>query len=790
MSGLTFPTAKEEPVPAQASTTMDPRQLVAPGAQVNNTDFAFTQPWPVTTMPVTTMPNLLTNTTDYSTMPSYYNYAENRSPYLPPATGVNAQYPASFGNFNAIPQSQVPLIQPVMGSNGVRKIPRKRERKDGVLYLEPTDVYREPRDPPKSWGPKVSGDNQLDSQDDHLFSYTSDGELGAGWPAAQCKKRYPRLEHSTRCRFEDCDDAPLRSIVQGQPWVIFDERQNLDGSVVDPFHNAGYVHLNCLEKHFDILELWKPCDIRLDNRHFIRESYPYFALARDDFLVGIEKAFLEWYEAERAKYWAAKEKGVRRSREREFRLDQVFVDYKLANEPIGRTKQRESRAGIDIGTHRGDRERKYYLKELRDHDLLDENRKPVPNADARLEQMKAEKVKNRRKKKLTKRREESENEAAGQNATADTNVTTHSGTEGVVVDLTEDHNVATPPQQAEPVESNASTSHEVHTQQEPVTYTAPVNHTSYYQQDPVGYSGNVNPLVSSQPAPVDYTGHVSHAPFSQQGPIGHNGIAGHAIYSQHQQGPSEDLHTNPARGYNPAAPAPAYSVYGVGAALYQPQPINYQSQQPFIDFVLNELVPDDFHDQQARNVAAAAPPSRKRGRDEPVDDTAAVEESTAKRQRQEPPAPKVTDFGYEDVRIPDRADNESLNRWQAGYHTSESILQPVADSQTGAFEVSASIDGGEADSPDFTAHEWIREELSKADMLSLEMDNDFSQFDGWVGNAFNGTSGDDLSGDAYVNTGGGEYEPQPAAPSPTERFIPPSRSSSGSAGLSESRWAA
>jgi hypothetical protein len=92
--------------------------------------------------------------------------------------------------------------------------------------------------------------------------------LWIGWTPTQVSHRYPSYM-SNKCRFADCA-VETRTIKSGQLRVAFDERMNVAGKY-DPFHCAGYVHLFCLEKHFDMLKLMNDLDVRVDRRVFAKE---------------------------------------------------------------------------------------------------------------------------------------------------------------------------------------------------------------------------------------------------------------------------------------------------------------------------------------------------------------------------------------------------------------------------------------------------------------------------------------------------------------------------------------
>ncbi len=165
----------------------------------------------------------------------------------------------------------------------------KNSRAAKIADYKPEDHYTALACTPPSW------------QD---FSYTSFGELQAGntYSAAQLNRylfehplhhtpsgfdskrsglqfqiqknpadsarRYPTYT-SSRCRFEDCY-GKNNCINQGQYRVAFDEQTFRDANT-DPQHNAGYVHLYCLEKLLDFPLICANLNIRVEKRSLPRE---------------------------------------------------------------------------------------------------------------------------------------------------------------------------------------------------------------------------------------------------------------------------------------------------------------------------------------------------------------------------------------------------------------------------------------------------------------------------------------------------------------------------------------
>lgn len=73
---------------------------------------------------------------------------------------------------------------------------------------------------------------------------------------AQYNHRYIRAGLSFKCRFADCPDR-RGTILKGQARVCISEFDDQNGDWLNPFHNAGYVHLFCLEQQVNFIEL---CD--------------------------------------------------------------------------------------------------------------------------------------------------------------------------------------------------------------------------------------------------------------------------------------------------------------------------------------------------------------------------------------------------------------------------------------------------------------------------------------------------------------------------------------------------
>ncbi|RYP89978.1 hypothetical protein DL770_003881 [Monosporascus sp. CRB-9-2] len=169
------------------------------------------------------------------------------------------------------------------------------------------------------------------------------------WPPAQCTYRFP---HPPDCLFENC---PIRRIRVGVPIVVLDEHKNDEGLEIDPFHNAGYVHLYCLERNFDLVKLLQDLDLRLDERRFKHEEANFFSLTKD---VGAEliQAYRKWWAREYPRYVAARAEGKSRARKpyEDVSLGAALLKCKYYCESNARERNRVIRDGNDWTRHWGD----------------------------------------------------------------------------------------------------------------------------------------------------------------------------------------------------------------------------------------------------------------------------------------------------------------------------------------------------------------------------------------------------------------------------------------------------
>ena len=188
---------------------------------------------------------------------------------------------------------------------------------------------------------------------------------------ADSGRRYPD-KLSDKCRFSNCPD-PRRTIRKGDFRIAFDE-QPRGGRETDPFHNAGYVHLYCMEKFLDFPLLCKSYNALPDTREF-REGKNKMAITRDhQSMAGKVKEFMEISQP-----WSKFRKGQRPEEYYCYTLCSALTDEHLSMQPGRVQSTRDERGGNSIDVHKNNLD-----KWLSNSKIQKENRKrrllPGPNA--------------------------------------------------------------------------------------------------------------------------------------------------------------------------------------------------------------------------------------------------------------------------------------------------------------------------------------------------------------------------------------------------------------------------
>ena len=246
------------------------------------------------------------------------------------------------------------------------------KRPDNIRNFNAEEFYCPLRSRPASWG-----SINLETGD-QLFQYTENGELNPlhsftvqqmiefihGHPLhnhlsdhrnsdlklwvqtvpADSGRRYPH-KLSDKCRFADCPDS-RRTIRKGDFRIAFDERPH-SGRKTDPFHNAGYVHLYCIEKFLDFPLICEDYNVLPDTRNF-REGKNKMAITRDhQSMAGIVREFMEL-----SKPWKQFGNGRRPEQYYQFTLCSALTDEHLLRQPKRVQETRDKRNGNSIDVHK------------------------------------------------------------------------------------------------------------------------------------------------------------------------------------------------------------------------------------------------------------------------------------------------------------------------------------------------------------------------------------------------------------------------------------------------------
>jgi hypothetical protein len=309
-----------------------------------------------------------------------------------------------------------PPPPPVGRGKNAKKISNNRKLKDDPTN-QAEQFYKKP-DPIDPWGP------QLTEKSKPIFEYFKGSpEL---WPSrtytrdqlllffigtwrfprrvgkltiwiqntpAQSNERYTAGANSGKCRWVGCP-ARTKTILKGFLRVAFDENSKLTTKgIVDPFQNAGYMHLYCFEEIFDLgfLVHWSDIvwgfQVRPDVRVLPRENSNRMSLTRDH--PELLEVYNSW-KAEQAMRVFPKAVNmadtqpegnslealntVRRRSKKDY-LWRRLTDAHLALEVSGRAATRDRRGGANIGEHRGDLRKflalKGEMKRLQDEEDVD-----------------------------------------------------------------------------------------------------------------------------------------------------------------------------------------------------------------------------------------------------------------------------------------------------------------------------------------------------------------------------------------------------------------------------------
>ncbi|KAJ0383230.1 hypothetical protein COL922a_010906 [Colletotrichum nupharicola] len=264
---------------------------------------------------------------------------------------------------------------PVVNGKVIKRIPRPAKAKD----IDASDWYAVPPATPDWGGPspatkplfqyRPTGEWKPEcrfSRDELLHYMTERKRLSLPltiWIQNHphgCTSRVPD-PRTLKCRWNGCP-VPTGTILKGFWRVCFDERPESSGKEYNPFFNAGYMHLYCMDRCFDLFEISEAFDMRPDARHFEKEEKNPMAMNRDGDEMVME--YENWREAQKQGYeeWRAlcetkKVLGLpteNRAVEKQQKLWYTLTTKHLALETGVRQQMRDSRGGISIDQHRGD----------------------------------------------------------------------------------------------------------------------------------------------------------------------------------------------------------------------------------------------------------------------------------------------------------------------------------------------------------------------------------------------------------------------------------------------------
>ncbi|KZL64152.1 hypothetical protein CI238_00624 [Colletotrichum incanum] len=267
------------------------------------------------------------------------------------------------------------LATPVVDGKVLKRIPRPAKAKD----VDASDWYDALPETPAAWGGR--------DPKSPMFQYNKEGELLPNLRFSReqilyylkgrkdqglsltlwiqnvphgCKTRVGD-DRLRACRWSGCP-AYKGTILKGFWRVCFDERPATSGKQHDPYHNAGYMHLWCLDRCFDLFEIAHAFDLKPDTRYFEKEERNPMAMTRDHDELVME--FEKWRTSQKEAYeeWQKlckinKMLGLpieNRLVEKEAKLWNMLTTKHLALETPVRSSMRKKRNGISIDKHKGD----------------------------------------------------------------------------------------------------------------------------------------------------------------------------------------------------------------------------------------------------------------------------------------------------------------------------------------------------------------------------------------------------------------------------------------------------
>ena len=147
-----------------------------------------------------------------------------------------------------------------------------------IAAFKPEEIYTPLPQTPAAWDDftyestgELAGGRLFEPKDIEHFLYANPRELVI-WlqrEPADSARRYGGMERGM-CRFKNCCNDS-NTIQTGWYRVTFDENSRTYTDI-DPMHNAGYVHLYCMEKFLDFPQICQDLNVKVDNRALVYED--------------------------------------------------------------------------------------------------------------------------------------------------------------------------------------------------------------------------------------------------------------------------------------------------------------------------------------------------------------------------------------------------------------------------------------------------------------------------------------------------------------------------------------
>jgi hypothetical protein len=278
----------------------------------------------------------------------------------------------------------------------------KNRRSDNIKNYKPEEHYLPLTQVPQPWGPIINNQarfhynpcGELDGSlkfhlnraqnVDELTYYlqahpvnTKNGEytpkatgptLWIQYTPADSKRRYHGAD-ADKCRIEHCP-VQNNTMRKGEFRITFDEQDPFSNT--DPMHNAGYVHLYCFEKHFDLPEYSKVFNFRADSRKLDREPQGKNGMALNKEHQSLAEIAEDYIRDEIP--WHQRPSG-RPENWFDFSLTRRLVWQHIKKTSKNQKKTRKERGGVDISKHLGNLDVQVTMEAQRKAEKAEEARK-------------------------------------------------------------------------------------------------------------------------------------------------------------------------------------------------------------------------------------------------------------------------------------------------------------------------------------------------------------------------------------------------------------------------------